>query len=123
MSTTSGEKVLKRIASGLPPLCGGSWPLVDHQQSYLKAQPMEDLWPDLRKGSKGDKKRRAHAGHAKAKFRCVEFEAGVDNHLPLPDDAILLEAENDEQDLQIHFYLKGVNEDPWGDQDAAWQPF
>ena len=33
VSTTPGEKVLERIAIGLPSLCGGSWPLVDHQQS------------------------------------------------------------------------------------------
>ena len=122
-ATPSGSKVLKRIAAGLTPLHGVRWPSVDYQQAYQKAQSLEELWPDLRKGSKGDKKRRAHHGLAESKFRCVEVDGSPEHHLQSSDDAGRLEDVNDEQGLQMHYDLKGEDEDPWGDQDRDWQPF
>ena len=55
-----GLDVLNRIAQGRPPRSGMEWPLaMGHNLNLELSQPMEQLWPDRRGGSKKRKERQS----------------------------------------------------------------
>ena len=116
--TASGRGVLKRFARGETPKLGMEWPMPGYQAATRQADPMQVLWPDLRKGSEARRKRSRSGAQVEQE---VQGSVGPSSSSAGPDRAVVARTQEaqetaDESLCQFYDMLDDEDPDPWGDQ-------